>query len=147
MQPSDTLKQLLRIRELEEEQSKIALEGALAELHRVESALSAMTERAQIGRRVFGRGVEQCERVDRLAGLAESEAAQRNAAWLEVRRREAELAVAERRELFLSRQLQKRQVETLLDEAKRRIEADRSRREQVGLDDWYRMLKKLRNVS
>jgi flagellar export protein FliJ len=141
VQPTNTLKRLLRIRELEEEQSKIALEGALAELHRVEAALTAGMERAQNGRRLFGKGVQQGDEIDRLAGLAEIESAQRNAGWLEARRLGAELAVAEQREKFLGRQLQRRQVETLIEEADLQSEAHRSRREQVGLDDWHRMRK------
>ncbi len=142
MRPSDTLKRLLHIRELEEEQSKIALEGALAELHRVEAALNAVMERAQNGRRLFGKGVQRCDGIDRLVGLTEIESAERNAVWLEARRHGAELAVAEQREKFLGRQLQRRQVESLVETAERQIEADRSRREQSGLDDWHRMRKR-----
>jgi hypothetical protein len=50
MAVSRALRRLLRIRELEEEQGRLALESALGELHRLENALMATFERKHRGR-------------------------------------------------------------------------------------------------
>jgi len=47
MAVSRALRRLLRIRELEEEQNRLALESALGELNRLEYALEATIERGR----------------------------------------------------------------------------------------------------
>jgi len=49
---SRALRRLLRIREIEEEQCKLALESALGELHRLEHALTATSALDRRGRRL-----------------------------------------------------------------------------------------------
>ena len=50
MAASRALRRLLRIRELQEEQSRLALESALGELHRLEHALASTFVRERRGR-------------------------------------------------------------------------------------------------
>ncbi len=77
MAVSRALRRLLRIRELEEEQSRLALESALGELNRLEASLAAAVERERRGRRLVKASAQTGELPDRLAGLEETRAADR----------------------------------------------------------------------
>lgn len=138
MAVSRALKRLLRIRELEEEQSRIALESVLGELHRVEVALTHSGERERMGREMVRASAQSAEPEARQAGLVEMQAAAQTSTWLTARKAEVEKEVIEQREAFLMRQMQRRQAETLVDEAERRQFAESARKEQHALDDWHR---------
>ena len=69
MAVSRALRRLLRIRELEEEQCRLALEAAIGELSRLEHAMAATAERDRRGRRLVEASARSGELRDRLAGL------------------------------------------------------------------------------
>jgi hypothetical protein len=131
------LRRLLQLRQLEEDQSRLALESALAELHRLERALEAANERARQGRQLVHRGVRTSELPDRIAGLEEGRAATRHAAALEVAIPRSKQLAEILRENYLSARVERRQVETLLREAETAESVVAGRRSQQALDDWY----------
>jgi flagellar biosynthesis chaperone FliJ len=137
MAVSRALRRLLNIRSIEEEQSRLALESALGELRRLEEALAAAFERDRLGRRLVEISARNGELPDRLAGLEETRAASRHAAALGPRIAEAELDVLGMREEFLSKRIERRQAETLIEETEAREALDAGRRGQQSLDDWY----------
>lgn len=137
MAVSRALRRLLRIRDLEEEQCRLALESSIGELNRLQSALASTAERDRRGRRLVQASVQTGEFQDRLAGLEETRAADRIVAVLEPRIEAKEAEVAQRRREFLAKRMERRQAETLIQasEAEEAIEA--GRRTQLALDDWY----------
>jgi len=137
MAASRSLRRLLCIRELEEEQSRMALEMALGELCRLEEALRGAVERERRGRGLVAASAHGGEVMDRLAGLEEARMAKKDAEvltdWVDA----AELDVAGTREAYLARRVERRQAETLIEEAEARGRLEAGRREQQTLDDWY----------
>jgi hypothetical protein len=137
MAVSRAMRRLLRIRDLEEEQSRLTLESALGELRNLESVLGAVQLLDRRGRRLFKTSVRSGELPDRLAGLAEVSTAKRHAAVLTPRIAKAELDVAALRELFLSKRVERRQAETLIRETEAEDAIEDGRRSQQAMDDWY----------
>ena len=137
MAVSRALRRLLRIRDLEEEQSRLALESALSELQRLKHALTAAAERDRGGRLLVGASARTGELPDRLAGLEETRAAARYAAALAPRIADAEVDAAALRLEYLSKRVERRQAETLIQEAEARDAIEAGRRGQQALDDWY----------
>jgi hypothetical protein len=135
------MRRLLRILNIQEEQSRAALETALSELHRLERAQVSIQERGRGGRRLVagsamhGQIVHQL--VDRLAGLEETLAAARTAKVLAARAAEAEQAAALRREEFLLKRIERRQTEALVQKTEAADAVQAGRRSQQSLDDWY----------
>lgn len=138
MAVSRALRRLLRVREQEEEQSRMALESALGILNRLLSAMAASTERDRRGRGLLSASAESGELADRLAGLQEMRAAARLAAVLSARIEAAEVDVEELRQSFLVRRVESRQAATLIQETEARDAIDAGRRHQQGLDEWHR---------
>ena len=120
MAVSRALRRLLRIRDLEEEQGRLALESALGELRHLENALAAAVERDRRGRRLVEASARTGELPDRLAGLEETRAAGRRSAALGEWIADAELDVAALRQEFLARRVERRQAETLIQESEAR---------------------------
>lgn len=137
MAVSRALRRLLRIRDLEEEQCRLALESAVAELHRLEQALAATADRKRRGRSLVHTGVERNQLPDRLAGLEEARAADRLVAVLNPRIEAMEAEVAARRQAFLMKRVERRQAETLIEETEAREAIVVDRRTQQSLDDWF----------
>lgn len=135
---SRALRRLLRIRDLEEEQSRIALEAAIGDLHRLEQEQIRTAERDRQGRRLVDRSVETGEPTDRLAGLEEQHAADRFQLVLAPRILDARQDVASLRQDYLERRVERRQAETLVKEGEVREAIESERRSQQGLDDWFR---------
>ena len=138
MAVSRAMRRLLRIRDLEEEQARLALESGLVELSRLEQALAATADRDRGGRRLVTESVRTAELTDRLAGLEETRAAHRLAGLLEPRIADTEQGVALLREQYLASRVERRQAETLIQEAEARDGLDEDRRSQQALDDWFR---------
>jgi hypothetical protein len=137
MAVSRALRRLLRIRDLEEEQSRLALEAALGELNRLERALTAAAERDRRGRRLVAASAHTGEFTDRLAGLEETRAATRGSAALAARIATSKLNIATLQQKFLEDRVERRQAETLIRETEARDAIESSRRSQQALDDWY----------
>jgi hypothetical protein len=138
MAVSRALRRLLRIRELEEDQGRIALEAAIGDLSRLTNAQAAAVEQGQRGRRLVSLSAVTGEFTDRLGGLEETRAAERLARALAPRIAEADEEVANMREDYLDKRVERRQAETLIEEAEARDAVDAERRSQQALDDWFR---------
>lgn len=147
MTVSQALRRLLRIRELDEEQSRLALEASLGDLHELQNALAATAERNRCGRRLVEASAHNGEICDRLAGLEEIRAADRFALALAPRIAGAELDVDGLREGYLERRVERRQVETLIEEAAARDALDGDRRSQREVDDWFGSRRRGANVK
>lgn len=137
MAASRTLRRLLRVLEMEEEQAHGALEAALAELHRLETACSAAQERELKGRRLLVASAHTGQWVDRMAGMEEARIARSWAGALKMRKSAAEGEAAALREAFLAKRTEKRQAETLIREAEAREALEAGRRSQQLLDEWF----------
>ncbi len=137
MAVSRALRRLLRIRELEEEQGRLALESALGELHRLEHALAATIERKHRGRNLIQPTANISQLTDRLAGLEETRSADSHAAALEPRIEGMGVEVASRRQEFLLKRVERRQAETLIAETEAQEAIEDGRHGQQSLDDWY----------
>jgi flagellar biosynthesis chaperone FliJ len=137
MAVSRALRRLLRIRDLEEEQCRLALESATGSLHRLQHALEAAFERGRRGRRLIEASVHSGELPDRLAGLEEMRSAGCHAQAQVPRIADAELDVAALREEFLAKRVERRQAETLIEKTEARDAIETARRSQQNLDDWF----------
>jgi hypothetical protein len=137
MAVSRALRRLLHIRGLEEEQKRLALESALGELSRLEHALTAAAERECRGRRLVEESVRTGQLPDRLAGFEETGSALRHTAALVPRIETMEDDVAAYRSEFISKRVERRQAETLIEEAEAQEAIASGRRSQQVLDGWY----------
>ncbi|MDR3737030.1 MAG: hypothetical protein P4L10_16035 [Acidobacteriaceae bacterium] len=138
MAVSRVLRRLRRVRELEEEQQRLALEAALSDLHVLQAAQQGARERGREGRRLIIASVQTGEVADRAAGIEEMRAAQRRADWLEASVEEALQRVNDLRKAYLSVRVERRQAETLIEEAEARDRLEDLRKGQQNLDDWHR---------
>jgi len=134
---SSSLRRLLAIRDLQEEQCKLALESALGEFHRLEHALQTTHERDRRGRSLIHAGTQTGQLTDRLAGQEESHSASLHAAALVPRIDAKGDEVEELRRNFQFRRVERRQVETLIQETEQLEAIEAARRGQQSLDNWY----------
>ncbi len=134
---SNSLRRLLRIRVLQEEQERLALEAALSEADRVRSALEFCAQRGKDGRLVLTSGAQSGELTDRIAGLEEIKLADHAREALQVRVAEVERKAVILRENFIASRTLRRQTETLVEEREKRTEREEERRRQQDLDDWH----------
>ncbi len=137
MAVSRSLRRLLRVRELEEEQRRLELESASAELNKLQGALAGAIERGRTGRRLISASAGSGELSDRLAGLEEIRTGIRFVEVLTPRIAEQEEQVAARRDEFMVKRIERRQAETLIEEKESRDAVEEGRRSQQGLDDWF----------
>jgi hypothetical protein len=141
MAVSRPLRRLLRVLHAQEEQSRAALEAALAEFERLERAQTAAQERERGGRQLVAASALSADRLEqiigRLAGIEESLAAARVGAVLTTRAAAARDHVTECREEFLARRIDRRQAESLVHKAEAADAVEATRRGQQSLDDWY----------
>jgi len=137
MAVSRVMRRLMQVRVLEEELREAVLESAVGDLRRMELALVAAKERERSGRQQVTASAKTGELVDRIAGLEETRAALRHGAALKPRIAEAVLEVARRRQEFLAKRIERRQVETLIQKTEAEDAVDAGRRAQQELDDWF----------
>jgi hypothetical protein len=116
----------------------LALESALGDLHRLKNAQAATVERDRRGRRLVEASVHSGEWPDRQAGLEESRVANRSALALAPLIEDAEIDVVSLREAYLASRVERRQAETLIQEAEAQEALEAERKSQHGLDDWFR---------
>ncbi len=129
---------LCRLREIEEEQSRLELERAVAVRNRLERALELAVEQEFQTKREFGESVWVYDQPGRtgatlaagLAGMQRQNLAKRRNQW--------DLTVAGLREDYLQRRIGHQQIESLVSALKRKDETVAANRAQQMLDDWYR---------
>jgi flagellar export protein FliJ len=137
MAVSRAMRRLLRVLGRQEEQCQVEMEAALADLRRLESALNAAGERDRTGRRLVSASATTGEMIDRLAGLEESHEALQRSRALSSRIAGAQETVIARRERFLSKRVERRQAETVVEKMQDADVAEAGRRGQRELDDWF----------
>jgi hypothetical protein len=145
MAVSRAMRRLLRVLEMQEEQARVQMELALADLRRLEQALNAAGERERAGRLLVktsaaASALENAaarETTDRLAGVEESRMASRQAAALKPRIAGAGTTVNERRREFLDKRIERRQAETVIEHAETQESIEARRRGQRESDDWF----------
>lgn len=130
---------VVRIRQMEEDESRRTLDLVLAELAQLELGLRAAEQRERSGRSLVVASATSGEIADRIAGMEDSRSGGRRSAALRSRIRVAEDAVASLRQEYLSKRTSRLQAETLAAAEKAREAADSLRRDQRAVDDWYLM--------
>lgn len=142
MSASKILQRLCDIRQAEEEQSRTAMESAIAELQQLVTALMQIRERGRRARVLVASSVQNGEFVDRIAGLEEIQSAHRIAKTLTSKIETAESKVKEKRQRFLDKRIERRQVETVCEAMKAKAATEVNRKNQLVLDDWHRSQRK-----
>ena len=131
------LARLLRIRELEEERSRLELEAAVREQNRIASALEEAVRHEAQARRDFASGVSDMDAAGRAAAVIEMERSRRQQDFFELMLNSVESEVIRRRREFRTCQTEKEQVEELLHKEKANLQEKADRRVHQLLDDWY----------
>ncbi len=137
MPQPQTLRRVQSIREAEERQLRAQMELALADLQRLQDALKLALERMKLARALVASSVASGEQIDRIAALEETTTVERRMKILPARIAEAETEVVSIRQEFLSKRIERRQVECLLDEARAREATEINRKSQSMLDAWH----------
>lgn len=137
MPVSSFMRRLLHIRELEEEQCRLQLDGEVGELRRLEGAIRVVTQRDRIARASVTSGIENDILTDRVAGLEESSRASRLSELLVERANAIEQSAEELRRSLLLRRTDRLQIETLIQDAAAKNITETGRRIQQTLDDWH----------
>ena len=131
------MQRLLGVLQLEEEQRREVLENAMGELRRLQQAREQAIARERRGRRLVMTSAETGEIADRLAGLEETRAGARRSAALKPLIAAAQVQVEARRQEFLAKRVERRQVETLVEQARSQRALVTARRGQQALDNWH----------
>jgi hypothetical protein len=144
MAVSRALRRLLRVLELEEEQSQLALKSALGELRSLEHRRMVTRAQEREGRHCIVRSAYTGDVSDRLAGLQQSQSAAERVEAIERKMAEVGFLVGELRRVYLAKRVERRQAGRLIQETEARDAEVAARRTQQELDDWYlnRMLAK-----
>ena len=137
MAVSRAMRRLLQVLEIQEEACRAAMELARAELSRLEQAFTRSVERERGGRRLVAASAVTDEITDRIAGIEEARTAKRMAMALTPRIADAELAAHAREREFLGKRIERRQTETLIEEAEALDKTKARRRAQRDLDAWF----------
>jgi flagellar export protein FliJ len=137
MAVSRALRRLLSVLEIQEEQSRSALESAVADLRHLEAALNATVDRERRGRRLVTLSADTGELVDRLTGIEEMLAASRHAVALKPKIALTERSVDACRNEFLGKRIERRQAETLIDKTEAEDAIGAGRRAQREVDDRF----------
>lgn len=132
-----TIERILSILQLQEDESRRALELALAELAQLKLALRATQQRERGGRNLVAASAKSGEIADRIAGMEESRSAARRAAALTFRIRAADDEVAALRQDYLGKRTRRLQAETLAAKERAREAATSLRLSQRAQDDWF----------
>lgn len=137
MAVSPTLRRLMKVLAMEEEQRRLELESGLGQLAQLKHALALTVERDRAGRQMVAESACTGELHDRLAGIEETCIAERQAAVLKPRIAEAEVEVMELRQEFIAKQIERRQAEALVEKAEVAEALEEAKRSQRMLDDRY----------
>jgi hypothetical protein len=137
MAVSRTLRRLLQVRELQEEQGRLALESSMGELNRLEDAMKATASQDRRGRLLLDASARSGELPDRVSGLEETRTAARIAAVLVNRIAARTRDLHTRRQEFMDLRVARKQAESLIVAAESADAIESGRRSQRALDDWY----------
>jgi hypothetical protein len=142
MAASKILRRLRDIRQAEEEQSHAAMESAIAKLERLVTALEETRTRVRRARLLIAASAQTGEFVDRIAGLEEIRLADLMAKTLAEKIHAAENSAEHKRQEFLDKRIERRQVETVYEAIQARDTEAVNRKSQLMLDDWFSQRKR-----
>jgi len=128
---------LMRLRELEEEQSRQVLELSVGRHREIQGELAQATSRQAESRAQFVASAGEADTSGRCGAMLEMSFAAQQQHQAQLALQAADLAVATQRAEFLVRRTERRQVETLLRQQRSLLEIETRRRAQQILDDWY----------
>lgn len=134
------LDQVLRIRELMENLARAALETKTHAVRQLENAAKRENSSALESRREAFTSASDSGPIDQGAwrlGLADAEIFARRGERFRIAAEAQKPAVSEAREAMLERRRERKQVETLIAEARRIADEERERRQQQQTDDWF----------
>ena len=137
MAVSRVMRRLLQVLEMQEESSRARLESARAEIRQLQEAMTRQAERERLGRRWVAASARSGEIVERIAGLEESRLAKRHLTILAQRITVAVKAMELAQRELLDKRMERRQTQTLIDEAEARERVEAERRAQRDLDEWF----------
>ena len=137
MAASKILRRLRDIRQAEEEQCQAAMESAIAELLRLLGALEGIRTRIRRARMLIASSAQAGEFVDRIAGLEEIRLADLMTKTLAQKIHAAENSAEHKRQEFLDKRIERRQVETVYEAIQARDAEEVNRKSQLTLDDWF----------
>ena len=137
MAVSKALLRLLRVRGIEEERRRMALETASQKLRNLEEARNAALARDRQGRELMRTSVGSGELADRISGLVETEGGRKLVHVLAPRIKASEADQVRSEQEFLEKRTERRQAETLVEERQALDVVEADRRSQGALDDWY----------
>ncbi len=137
MSVSRAMRRLAQVLEMQEERSRAAMESVRAEIRQLGASMARDGERERDGRESVRAGVASGELSQRIAGLEESRLARRHSAVVAERIAQTESMLESVRREFLRRRIERRQTQTLIDEAGARARVEAERRTQRDLDDWF----------
>lgn len=157
MSQSRSLRQLLRVRQIEEEQSRITLEAGLGELNRLERMLVMAHERERKGGALIRESFYQAttledakmsdhqnnsyciseQGLDRRAALGDVHAARKLIESIKPKLKAVQERIEQLRAAYLASRVERRQVETLIFEENARHQSEVEHRAQQAIDDWF----------
>ena len=138
MAVSKALLRLIRVRGIEEERRRMALETASQKLRNLEEARDTALGMDRQGRELTMKSVESGELADRISGLVETAAGRSQARLLAPRIEASEADRLRLQQEFLEKRTERRQAEMLVEEMQALDGVAENRRSQQALDDWYR---------
>ena len=137
MAVSKALLRLLRLRGMEEDRRRLALEAGLLRLRSLEKARDAASAKDRQGRELMRSSAGSGELADRVSALAETAAGRRQVQALTPLIAASEAEDLRLRQEFAEKRTERRQAETLVDETLELDLVKSERRSQQALDDWY----------
>ncbi len=137
MAVSKALLRLLRLRGMEEDRRRIALEAGLLRLRSLEKAKDVAAARDRQGRELMRTNAGSGELADRVSALAETAAGRRQVQALTPLIAASEAEGLRLHREFAEKRTERRQAETLVDETLELDVVESERRSQQALDDWY----------
>ena len=138
MAVSKALLRLIRVRGIEEERRRMALETASQKLRNLEEARDTALGMDRQGRELTMKSVESGELADRISGLVETAAGRSQARLLAPRIEASEADRLRLQQEFLEKRTERRQAEMLVEEMQALDGVAENRRSQQALDNWYR---------
>lgn len=134
---SKSLKRILKIRQLVEDQSRLRLESAARTLSEVELSIESWHKRGFVSREFAHEAVIKQDNETRIAAEFEGELAKWRAEKLLPVREQCQQRVMECRAEFLEHRKLTMQTSSLLDKMKAEADAERLKKEQQSLDEWF----------
>lgn len=139
MKKASQIRRLCTLRKLEEQHRASLLEEAKQRLQQIDVAIERSGEQRVQGRVLITESIVRGSVADRVAGLEEIECAKRKAGALRSARTRVEEQLRLSRDKFLSKRMERRQAEAVLDASLQEEAWSVARKSQSELDDWHRM--------